>query len=227
MAYLSTLLSPFARFPRLGASDPESQPERVSFSGLRMVVHLPEPIPLRTRAWRAVPITSEAGDADTRNALAGDTLHTPSLTRNEVVSRRAESFPHNVPPFYFDVPPPYEEAISALTHTSLEEEAPPSYSEHPGPCGGGNTSFMLAEFFFKCGFLFPPLWFFSAFLLFFPLVLPPDWEPYRSPAERAALLRQIRAAELLWIRRGVCAAFILSSMISVAVVLSVEATRSG
>ncbi|KAI0249763.1 hypothetical protein BJV78DRAFT_1129127, partial [Lactifluus subvellereus] len=102
--------------------------------------------------------------------------------------------------------------------TSQDDEVDlPSYSEYIGPCDDGKP-FLLAKFLFKYGFLCPPLWFVSVAILLIPLTPPPDWEPHRSEAERAALVHRIRATEIMWARCSLGAAAIVSCLISLIVV---------
>ncbi|KAI0305345.1 hypothetical protein B0F90DRAFT_1703643, partial [Multifurca ochricompacta] len=194
----------FARLPNSNSnsiSDPEAQRLHTSpFAGHRMPINLPQPTVLRTCARgtiSALPFDS----TPTRSAVSDYfTVTSPSLSRGTY-------------------PPP-------TPLSSEDDEADlPSYSEHIGSCDDGKP-FLLSKFLFKYGFLFPLLWFLSIIILFIPLTHPPNWEPHKSPAERAALLRRIRATELIWARLSLCAACIFLCLVALTVTIFMVATAA-
>ncbi|ETW76147.1 hypothetical protein HETIRDRAFT_106724 [Heterobasidion irregulare TC 32-1] len=122
------------------------------------------------------------------------------------------------------LPPPayaYSLPNSCRNDTLVDAREPPSYTQQ-------RISYepvTLAQYMFKFGFIFPPLWFLSIFILIMPLTAPPDWELNKTIAERQALLDAMRNAERKWAWRSVTVASLLSAVIIIIVVIVVSVAR--
>ncbi|KAF9495154.1 hypothetical protein BDN71DRAFT_1589980 [Pleurotus eryngii] len=104
------------------------------------------------------------------------------------------------------------------SYSDVEALAPPSYSQR-----GHKEPVTLAMYLFKFGFLFPPFWILGALILISDLRSPDaeetslpsssngsdaehlSWLPDKMPAERAAIVQQIRNAEVKWAKRCLAA----------------------
>ncbi|KAF9555923.1 hypothetical protein CPC08DRAFT_711594 [Agrocybe pediades] len=127
-------------------------------------------------------------------------LETHDSRHDEDVSRRRSLGDFAPPPAYS------EEAAIPL----------PEYTLHaPEPV-------TLAMYLFKFGFLFFPFWIFGAFILLSPLNEPPAsstdaespistpaWMPEKTEEERREMMAALRAVELKWARRCLCALLVL------------------
>ena len=219
-----------ARFPTSIASDHEAQRQHASLAERRIPIFPP---PLRTCA-RGTIASLPFDLTPTRSALnTYFSIPSPTLSRGTYYSRHDMPPPPSTLP---DRPPAYEYPPPVPFSNQDDEMDLPSYSEYIGPCDDGKP-FLLAKFLFRYGFcksfssvawryefnslshtVCPPLWFVSVVILLVPLTPPPDWEPHRSEAERAALVHRIRATEIMWARRSLVAAGIVSCLISLIVV---------
>ncbi|PPQ84462.1 hypothetical protein CVT26_007393 [Gymnopilus dilepis] len=112
---------------------------------------------------------------------------------------------------------------SSRTHESRHDEhrlslssevAPPPYAAEAGiPLPEYSLRapepVTLAMYLFFFGFLFPPFWFFGAFILCSPLREPPTssedgtpaWMPEKTEEERKEMIANLRAVELKWAKR--------------------------
>ncbi|KAI0064867.1 hypothetical protein BV25DRAFT_1914027 [Artomyces pyxidatus] len=184
---------------------------------------LPSPAPLHTHAPRTTS-TPPSSTAITYNAVDAF-FGVVSPTRGTLDSRHDEQPAPSALASPDEIPPAYAYPLPAPLAPEDEDEVPPSYAQTlAGPDMSEPTT--LAQYFFKYGFLFPPLWFASLFILLSPLSAPADWEPTKTPTERAALLRRMRSAEVKWARRSLFAATLLTLVIVVAVVIGVLVSRS-
>ncbi|KAF4564846.1 hypothetical protein EYR40_011018 [Pleurotus pulmonarius] len=112
------------------------------------------------------------------------------------------------------------------SYSDVEALAPPSYSQR-----GHKEPVTLAMYLFKFGFLFPPFWILGALILMSDLrspnaeeTTPPpspsngsgaghlSWLPDKTPAERAAIIQQIRNTEVKWAKRCLAALGILCAL---------------
>ncbi|KAF7426014.1 hypothetical protein PC9H_008377 [Pleurotus ostreatus] len=110
------------------------------------------------------------------------------------------------------------------SYSDVEALAPPSYSQR-----GHKEPVTLAMYLFKFGFLFPPFWILGALILVSDLRSPDaeetslpssngveaehlSWLPDKTPAERAAIVQQIRNAEVKWAKRCLAALGILCAL---------------
>ncbi|KAF8912153.1 hypothetical protein CPB84DRAFT_1812276 [Gymnopilus junonius] len=102
---------------------------------------------------------------------------------------------------------------------------PPPYAEEPEiPLPGYSVRapepVTLAMYLFFFGFLFPPFWAFGAFILFSPLREPPSttedntpaWMPEKTEEERKQIIATLRAVELKWAKRCLCALAVLTML---------------
>jgi len=78
---------------------------------------------------------------------------------------------------------------------------------------------LIVIFFFP---VFPPFWFFGAFILLSPLREPPStsdsiptWMPEKTEEERQQIIANIRQVELKWARRCLCAFLILVILVTI------------
>ncbi|RDX50308.1 hypothetical protein OH76DRAFT_469268 [Lentinus brumalis] len=106
--------------------------------------------------------------------------------------------------------------------TSVESEAPPSYSDSLEPPAYTHVSDQptLAMYLFQFGFLFPLFWLAGSLILLSPLRAPEDWESSKPEVERQEIIESMRRTELKWARRCLVALSIFTLMIA-AIVLSV------
>ncbi|KAI0041859.1 hypothetical protein FA95DRAFT_1564942 [Auriscalpium vulgare] len=184
---------------------------------------LDSPAALHTHAPRTT--STPASPSTTYNAV--DLFFgVNSPKRGTLDSRHDERpAPSALSPTATDLPPAYAYPLPAPLPLSFDEEDElPSYAHSVEPRDNAEPV-TLAHYFFKYGFLCPPLWFASILILCSPLAAPEDWEPTKTPSERAALLARMRATEVKWARRSIVAALILCIAVTLLVAIGVTASR--
>jgi hypothetical protein len=76
---------------------------------------------------------------------------------------------------------------------------------------------------FMYGFLFPPFWIMGIAILLSPLRTTPEWEMDKTEEQMVVVLQQVRAAEVKWAKRCLCAmlAFLAAfALVGVAIYLA-------
>jgi len=220
---LNSLRTPFgiARFSTSIASDPEAQRQHASFADRRTITN-PAPLhPCARGTISALPLDSTPTRSAVNTYFA---VSSPTFSRGTSYSRHDRPPAPSRFPLPDNIPPPYEYPPFGNLTSEDEEARLPSYSEHFGPCND-DKPFLLAKFLFKYGFVFPPFWFLSIFILLIPFT-PPTWERVKSPIERATLLRHTRATERMWVHRSLCAAAIFSGLVALTVAIFMVAVHA-